>query len=194
MTCRPVERLTSRSAEMPPYRTATRVMANRHLPCRGGGGGVNHDYLRLARRNADAVDFPFQRHAGRGEHAAAHFLAQPFEVGGGGAAGVDQEVAVLLRYLRAAAGQAAAAGGIDQLPGLHVGRIAERRTAGARAHRLRCLARGADFRHARRDRRGCAASRAQPGAHDDGAVRQARMAIGEGEIGRGRAGAARRCA
>ena len=39
----------------------------------------------LPRGHADAVDFPFQRDAGRGVHAAAHFLAETFEVGRGGA-------------------------------------------------------------------------------------------------------------
>ncbi len=48
------------------------------------------------------------------------------------------------------------------------------------------FARRADLRHARGDRVGLATPRAQPGAHDDSAVRQTRMAIGEGEIGRGK--------
>ena len=83
-----------------------------------------HD-LRLAGGNADATDFPFQRHAGRGQHAAADFLAQALDIGGRRGAGVDQEVAVLFGHHRAAADQAAAAGGVDQLPGLHAVGIAE---------------------------------------------------------------------
>ena len=122
--------------------------------------------------HADAPDLPFQRHAGRREHAAAHFLAQAFDVGGRRVAGVDQEIAVLLRHLRAAAGQAAAAGGVDQFPRLHVRRIAERGAAGAGADRLRGFAAGADLRHARGDRRRRAGLCAQPRARDDRAVRQ----------------------
>ena len=132
------------------------------------------------------MDLPFQRHAGRRMDAATHFLAKTLEVGRGGGAGVDQKVAVLLGHLRAATGQAAAAGGLDQFPRLHVGRISERGAAGARAHRLRGFARGTDLRHARGDRLRRASSRAQPGAHDDSPVRQTRMAIGECEIGRGK--------
>ena len=59
--------------------------------------------LRPAGGHADALDLPFQRDAADRVHAAAHLLAQAFEVGGGGAAGVEQEVAVLLADLRAAA-------------------------------------------------------------------------------------------
>ncbi len=63
-------------------------------------------------------------------------------------AGVEQEVAVLLAHLRAAAHQPAAAGGVDQLPGLLARRVAERAAAGAGAHRLRRLAARADVGHA----------------------------------------------
>src|SRR3546814_19809410 len=51
-------------------------------------------------------------------HPAAHLVAQAFDVGGGGVAGVDQEVAVLLADLGAADGQAAAASVVDEPPGL----------------------------------------------------------------------------
>ena len=81
-------RLTSRSAEMPPIRTATRVMRTAS---------------RLAGRDADAVDFPFQRRR-RCRRSTRRRTSSPrrLEVGRGGGAGVDQEVAVLLRHLRAA--------------------------------------------------------------------------------------------
>ena len=49
----------------------------------------------------------------------------------GGVAEIDQEIAVQLGDLRVADGQAAAAGGVDQLPGLVAGRILEGRAAGA---------------------------------------------------------------
>src|SRR3546814_12594743 len=66
----------------------------------------------------DAPDLPAQLDAGGLEHPAAHLLAQAFDVGGGGVAGVDQEVAVLLADLGAADGQAAAASVVDEPPGL----------------------------------------------------------------------------
>ena len=99
--------------------------------------------------------------------------------------GVDQEVAVLLRYLRAAARQASAAGGIDQFPGFHVRRIAERRTAGPRAHRLDA-SRAARI-SAMRAAITAASPRCapQPRANHNGARRQSRMAIAKRQIGRG---------
>ena len=81
----------------------------------------------------DAADFPLQPHAALLEHAAAHLLAQLLDVGSRGGAEIDQEIAVLLRDLRAADPQAAAAGAVDQLPRLVAGRIGEGRAAGAAA-------------------------------------------------------------
>jgi hypothetical protein len=97
------------------------------------------------------------------EHAPAHLLAQLLDVGSGGGAGVDQEIGVLLRDLRAADLQAAAAGSIDQLPRLVAGRIGEGRAAGAAA-RLGVGAAGVDLADAARDRSwspGAARSRAE---------------------------------
>src|ERR1700719_3267348 len=130
------------------------------------------------------MDLPLQRDAGGCIHTTPHFLAEPFQIRRGSGAGVDQEVAVLLRYLSAAAGQASATGAIDQLPRLHVGWAGEGGTAGPCAHRLRGFPRGADFRHACRYCRGDTAPRAQAHTHDDSAVWQTRVTIGEGEIGR----------
>ncbi len=160
ITCCPEERLTSRSAEMPPYSTATRVMPT---DLRAGAPGMPMRWISHSRSTRR-----------RGAHAAADFLAETFEIGGGRVAGVDQEVAVLLGDLRAAAHEAAAAGGVDQLPRLHVRRVAEGGAAGARAHRLARLAVGADLRHARGDRGLQSCVGAEAGAHHDAAGGQAR--------------------
>src|SRR6516164_6117895 len=80
---------------------------------------------------------------------ASHQLAEAFDFGGGCIAAVDQEITMHLRYLRAALGQSAAAGGIDQLPGLAAGRVFESRTAGAALYRLRRFPRFGDFFHFR---------------------------------------------
>ena len=58
-----------------------------------------------------------------------------------GAAEIDQKIAVHFRDLGVALAQAAAAGGIDELPGFVARRIFERRAAGAAFDRLRRLAR-----------------------------------------------------
>ncbi len=66
---------------------------------------------------------------------------------------------MLFRHLRAAERHSAAAGGVDQRPGLVARRVLEGRAAGAAAQRLRFLARGGDAVHLgadrRRDRRAC---------------------------------------
>ena len=67
----------------------------------------------------------------------------------GGVAGVDEEIAVHFRHLRAADAQAAAAGGIDQFPGAVAGRVLEGRAAGLFADRLRGLAMGLHLVHPR---------------------------------------------
>ena len=82
----------------------------------------------------------------------AHLFAQAFDIGGGGVAGVDQEIRVLLGDHRAAAPDAAAAGCVDELPGLVAGRIGEGRAAGLGADRLARFARCLDLGHAARDR------------------------------------------
>src|SRR5450631_4114887 len=88
----------------------------------------------------------------------------------GGAAGIDQEVAVQLRDLRAADPQSAAAGGIDQLPGAFARRILEGRAAGLFANRLRGFAVVLHLVHARADRlgRGHQAAKARGGKDDRG--------------------------
>ena len=58
--------------------------------------------------------------------------------------------------LRVADDEAAAAGGIDQLPGLVPGRVLEGRAAGAALHRLRRSRACGDLVHLGRDRRGIA--------------------------------------
>src|SRR5262245_59975525 len=88
--------------------------------------------------NANPLDFPMQLYTGIRLHSLAHGFAQRFNVMAGGVTGVDQEVAVHFRHLRAADAQAPAAGSIDQLPGAVAGRVLERGAAGLFTNRLRC--------------------------------------------------------
>src|SRR6266436_9349641 len=69
--------------------------------------------------------------------------------------GIDQEVAVHFRDLRVADPQAAAAGGIDQLPGAFARRILEGRAAGLFANRLSGFAVVLHLVHAGADRLRC---------------------------------------
>ena len=92
------------------------------------------------------------------EHAPPHFLAQRLDVGRGGGAEIDQEVAMLLGDLRLADAQAAAAGLVDQLPRLVAGRIGEGRAAGAAA-RLRVRLRAESISAMRRGDRELVAGR-----------------------------------
>src|SRR5215470_16574716 len=82
-------------------------------------------------RHSDALDFPLQLDPGGFSHAPTHGFAQRLDVGGGGGAEIDQEVAVHRRDLRFPDRKATAAGGIDELPSLVAGRVLERRSAGA---------------------------------------------------------------
>src|SRR5215216_5960069 len=90
----------------------------------------------LLRPNADPLDLPLELDAGGFAYPRAHGLAKRLDVGGAGAAAVDQKIAVQLRHLRVADDEAAAAGGVDQLPGLLAGRILESRAAGPALDRL----------------------------------------------------------
>src|SRR5437868_337398 len=97
----------------------------------------------------------------------------------GGVAGIDEEIAVHLRDLRAADAQTSAAGGVDQLPRAMARRVLEGRAAGLFANRLRRLAVALHLLHplADRFRRGDCPPKARGGEDDrriDGAI-----AIGE---------------
>src|SRR5689334_4344708 len=85
-------------------------------------------------------------------HAPAHLFPQAFQIGGGGGAGVDQEVAMFLRNLCAADGETPAARGIDQLPGLAMRRVGEGASPRARSDRLALGPRVLDLGDARLDR------------------------------------------
>src|SRR5262249_30855517 len=102
-------------------------------------------------RHSDPLDLPFQLNAGVLLHARAHRLAQRLDVGGAGAAEIDQEVAVHFGNLRIADLESAAAGGVDQLPGFVAGRVFEGRAAGAALDRLRRLPRFRDLVHLQAD-------------------------------------------
>src|SRR6187455_1397267 len=80
-------------------------------------------------------------------HASPHGFAKRLDIGRGGRAKVDQEVAMQLRDLRAAGDQSAAASGVYELPGLLPWRVLEGRAAGAALYRLGRLARLSDLVH-----------------------------------------------
>src|SRR5436190_22736925 len=94
--------------------------------------------------NADPGDFPFELDAALFFDLAPHQFAELFDFGGGRAAAIDQEITMHLRDLGGAIAQSAAAGSIDQLPGLAARRILESRTAGATFYRLRVFPRRRD--------------------------------------------------
>src|SRR6266699_1761187 len=97
-----------------------------------------------------------------------HGLAEGFDIMPGCVAGVDQEIAVQFRYLRAADLQAAAAGGVDQLPGAMTKRVLEGRAAGLFANRLSGFAVVLHLVHARADGLGRGHQPAKPrGCEDD---------------------------
>src|SRR5271169_3353014 len=96
--------------------------------------------------NANALDLPFQFHAGMCLYALAHHFAERLDVGSAGAFEIDQEIAVQLGDLGLTDFEPAAAGLVHQLPGAHSGRILECGAAGAIA-RLAFLARALDGRH-----------------------------------------------
>src|SRR5271163_332640 len=93
-----------------------------------------------------AFDFPFEFDAELRLDPRPHIFAERFDIRGTCVARIDEEVAVLLRYLRRAMLQSATAGFVDQLPCLSPGRfsgigVLEGRTACARFDRLGGFAR-----------------------------------------------------
>ncbi len=88
---------------------------------------------------------------------------------------------MLLADPRIAAPQAPAAGGVDQRPGLVVGRILEGRPAGLRAQRLRRLALGGDAVHLGLDYCWRFGMAAEGRADHDRARGERRVAIGVAE-------------
>ena len=69
-------------------------------------------------RNAEALDLPFELDPARLLDPRAHRLAELLEIGAGGIPLVDEKVAVHLGDLGVADRKPAAAGRVDQLPGL----------------------------------------------------------------------------
>src|SRR5690606_12532732 len=120
-----------------------------------------------AREDADPPYLPLQLDSRGFQDAPADFLAQAFQIGGRGGAGVDQEVAVLLRDLGAAPAQAAAAGALHELPGAFARRVLEGAAAGAAADRLAFRARLLDLAHAAADRCDVVGMAAQAGGDED---------------------------
>ena len=131
------------------------------------------------RRLPDPADLPFEHDAAAIIHKAAHLFAQSLEIGGGGVAGVDQEIGVLFRNHSAAAGEAAAAGLVDQPPCLVTRRVGEGGPAGARANRLRGLARRPNLLDMTGDRGRLAGFAAEP-REDENPVRiDLRVTVGQ---------------
>src|SRR5262249_47691762 len=114
----------------------------------------DEDGFTTGHSDPDPLDLPFELDAGILLHALADGFAQALDVGGGGVAGVDQKIAVHLRDLRVTDDEAAAAGGVHQLPSLVARWILEGRATGAALDRLRRLARLRDLVHLGGDLRG----------------------------------------
>ena len=77
----------------------------------GGTSAQQHGHALEARHaHAHAFDFPFEFDAEFRLHPRAHLFAERFDVGGGGVARVDQEVAMLLADLAPPMLQTAATG------------------------------------------------------------------------------------
>src|SRR5579871_1667014 len=148
-------------------------------------GLLGHDYLRFGfarlARDADALDLPFQRDAGLLQHPLAHEFAQCLDVGGRGLAGVDEEVAMLLGHLRTAKAETAAAGLLDQFPGLEAGGIGEGAAAGPAADRLARLSRVLDLLQLGADRGRIPRLSLEQRSQEDPVLRDRRVAIGKAE-------------
>src|SRR5215207_3499553 len=85
----------------------------------------------------DPLDFPFELHARHLANAAAYLFAQALDIGRGGGAVVDQEIAVHLGDLGIADAKSPAARRIDQFPRLLARRVLEGGAARAGILRLR---------------------------------------------------------
>ena len=115
----------------------------------------------------------------------AHFLAQLLDVGSGGRAEIDQEIAVLLGDLRAADLEARGSRRVDQLPRLVAGRIGEGRAAGAAAQGWESSRAPVDPVMRRLDRELVAGAGREAGAEATiAAGRQLAVAIGVAELAR----------
>src|SRR5439155_938173 len=126
---------------------------------------------------ADPLDFPFEADVGFRLDATADFLAQRLDLGACRATEVQEEVAMLFRDLRITHREAAAAGRVDECPGLVARRILEGRTAGAASERLRLLAGPGDRVHLGADRLRVAGRPAKHGFDDDRARRDVAVTI-----------------
>src|SRR5215468_9154312 len=183
----------SRSADQPPIRTATCLLILRptcdadplallnRTGYRRPASSVAIRRAGRARRStlrrSDPHDLPLELHAGIFFDASTHRLAQRLDVGGGGTAEIDQKIAVHLRHLRAPDFEAAAAGGIDELPRFVTGRVLEGRAAGAALDRLGCLARFGDLLHLCGDRGRIAGRALEQRLREDDVVGRAAMTI-----------------
>src|SRR5581483_4095660 len=129
--------------------------------------GCSRSAPMASKGNAEAFDLPFELDAARLLDPRAHRFAEFLDLGAGGVALVDEEVAVHLGDLGVADREPAAAGGVDQLPGLLAGRILEGRAAGPALDRLGLLAIGGDVVHLGEDPRGIAGLALEQGLGED---------------------------
>src|SRR4051812_13891686 len=109
----------------------------------------------------------------------AHGFAQSFNVMARGVTGVDKEVAVHFRHLRAADLEAPAAGGIDQLPGAVARRVLEGGATGLFTNRLSRFAVGLNLVHARANGFGGCHGPAELGRSEDDGRIDAAVAVDE---------------
>src|SRR5579883_873413 len=150
-----------------------------HSPPQARRRGL-HDQAARTRpsaRHPNTLDLPLELDAARLAHPSPHLLAERLDVRRRGVAAVDQEVAVHLRHLGVADDEAAAAGGVDELPGLVAGRVLEGRAAGPALDRLRRLARRGDLVHLGRDRDSIAGAAAKEGLGEDHVLGRAAVAV-----------------
>ena len=131
---------------------------------------------------ANTADFPAQAWSAATADPLPYGFAKQLDVMRRGAAGVDQEIAVLFRDLCAANDHAAATGGVDFLPGLAVLRVGKGAAAGANAARLGISAAADNLFHASLDRVGVACGGAEFGMGKDPVRRRVGVAIGHAHL------------
>src|ERR1700730_12681981 len=142
-------------------------------------GGFRFERPRVRSGSADPLDFPLEHDPGGLVDAPAHFFGEAFDIGCRGAAGVDQEIGMLVRDHCPALRQTAAPGSIDEPPCRLARWVGKSRPRGARADWLGCLPRCADLHQPFCDLGALARDTAQPGLDEDPSGVDPAMAIGK---------------
>src|SRR4029450_12515678 len=141
---------------------------------------------RKSRRDAEALDLPFEFDPARLLDARAHRFAEFLEIGAGRVSLIDEEIAVHLGDLGVADAEAATAGAVDELPRFVSWRILEGRATGAALDRLHLLAIGRDLVHLGKNLCGLTRLALEQRLGEDHVVRRAAVAIGVAERGNGK--------